>query len=162
MSRVLLGSFPRISFRYERGTGNIHRHVGIVVLSVEDDDAAFYIIRAAFSELPLSVQLLRAKNGQEALTLLHNQEAESSASQRPDLVLLDLNLPGLSGLDVLAAMKADRILMSIPVVMFSSSSRDQDRKSSFALGARQYITKPSTFDEVVEALKVACSVVPMQ
>jgi CheY-like chemotaxis protein len=129
------------------------------VLSVEDDDAAFYIIRAAFSELPLAVQLFRAKNGQEALALLHNHATENSASRQPDLVLLDLNLPGLSGLDVLAAIKADRILMSIPVVIFSSSSRDQDRKSSLALGARQYITKPNTFDEVVEALKMACSVV---
>ena len=132
------------------------------MLSVEDDDAAFYIIRAAFSELPLSVQLLRARNGKDALALLHKPETQSSASHRPDLVLLDLNLPGLSGFDVLAAIKTEQELMSIPVVVFSSSSRDQDRKSSFALGAQQYITKPNTFDEVVEALKVACSVVPAQ
>ena len=139
--------------------GKIHNDVGLVVLSVEDDDAVFYIIRAAFSELPLSVQLLRAKNGQEALEVLQGQGTlEHTTIQRPSLVLLDLNLPGLSGLDVLAALKADQGLASIPVVVFSSSSRDQDRKNSFALGARQYITKPSTFDEVVEALKTACSV----
>ena len=125
------------------------------MLSVEDDDAAFYIIRAAFSELPLPVQLVRAKTGQEALALLQDQTA-----QRPHLVLLDLNLPGLSGLDVLAALKRDQDLSSIPAVVFSSSSREQDRKNSFALGAKQYITKPSTFDEVVEALKSACSLVP--
>ena len=132
------------------------------MLSVEDDDAAFYIIRAAFSELPLSVQLLRARDGQEALTLLRKPETQNSTPQRPDLVLLDLNLPGLSGFDVLAAIKSEQELMSIPVVVFSSSSRDQDRKSSFALGAQQYIMKPNTFDEVVEALKVACSLVPSQ
>ena len=125
----------------------------MVVLSVEDDDAAFYIISAAFRELPLSVELHRAKNGREALDLLHK-------AQRPNLLLLDLNLPGLSGLDVLAALKQNRELASIPVVVFSSSSREQDRKSSFALGARQYITKPNTFDGVVEALKTACSVAP--
>jgi two-component system response regulator len=133
----------------------IHKYVGFYVLSVEDDDAAFYIIRAAFSELPLPVQLVRAKTGQEALALLQDQTA-----QRPHLVLLDLNLPGLSGLDVLAALKRDQDLSSIPAVVFSSSSREQDRKNSFALGAKQYITKPSTFDEVVEALKSACSLVP--
>ena len=78
--------------------------------------------------------------------------------QHPHLVLLDLNLPGLSGLDVLAILKADEKLSSIPVVIFSSSSHEQDRKKSFALGAKQYITKPNTFDEVVEALRSACSV----
>ena len=131
------------------------------MLSVEDDDAAFYVIRAAFSELPLSVQLLRAKSGQEALELLRGQTVLEHTTQHPNLVLLDLNLPGLNGLDVLAALKADQGLASIPVVVFSSSSRDQDRKNSFALGARHYITKPNTFDEVVEALKTACSVVPI-
>ena len=131
----------------------------LVVLSVEDDDAAFYVIRAAFSELPWSIQLLRAKNGKEALALLHEQETQAPATQRPDLILLDLNLPGLSGLDVLAAIKAEQALISIPVVIFSSSSHDQDRNSSLALGAQQYITKPNTFDEVVEALKTACAAV---
>ncbi|MBV8707590.1 MAG: response regulator [Acidobacteriaceae bacterium] len=111
----------------------------------------------AFKELPLSVHLLRAKSGTEALTLLHNQTISGSASQNPDLVLLDLNLPGLSGLDVLAAMKTDRKLALIPVVVFSSSSREQDRKESLALGAQQYITKPNTFDGVIQALKAACS-----
>jgi CheY-like chemotaxis protein len=134
--------------------------VGLVVLSVEDDDAAFYVIRAAFDELPLSVQLLRAKDGQEALALLHNQ-AQDTAPHRPDLILLDLNLPGISGLDVLASIKADQELASIPVIVFSSSFLDQDRRKSFALGAQQYITKPDTFDGVVQALKQACSVIPM-
>ena len=123
------------------------------MLSVEDDDSAFYVIRAAFNEVPLSVQLFRAKTGQEALGLLRGQ----TLSDRAHLVLLDLNLPGLSGLDVLAILKADQELASIPVVVFSSSSRDQDRNNCFALGAHQYITKPNTFDGVVEALKTACS-----
>jgi len=131
--------------------------MGLIVLSVEDDDAAFYVIRMAFEELPLPVQLLRAKNGTEALALLHKRVNRDSDSQIPDLVLLDLNLPGLSGLEVLSAIKADRKLAPIPVVVFSSSFLDQDRKNSFALGAKQYITKPDTFDGVVQALKTACS-----
>jgi CheY-like chemotaxis protein len=131
------------------------------VLSVEDDDAAFYVIRAAFEELPFSVQLFRAKDGQEALALLHNKAVQDGAPHRPDLILLDLNLPGISGLDVLASIKSEQELASIPVVVFSSSFLDQDRKKSFALGAQQYITKPDTFDGVVQALKTACSVIPM-
>jgi len=131
--------------------------MGLIVLSVEDDDATFYTIHMAFKELPLSVHLLRAKSGMEALSLLHKQTISGSDSQNPDLVLLDLNLPGLSGLDVLAAMKTDRKLALIPVVVFSSSSREQDRKESLALGAQQYITKPNTFDGVIQALKAACS-----
>ncbi len=127
------------------------------MLSVEDDDAAFYIIRAASSELPQPIRLLRAKDGREALELL-SPSTSNRAIQRPDLVLLDLNLPGLSGLDVLAALKADQTLASMPVVVFSSSSREQDRKNSFALGARDYLVKPDTFDGVVQALKTACSV----
>jgi CheY-like chemotaxis protein len=135
--------------------------VGLTVLSVEDDDAAFYVIRAAFEELPFSVQLFRAKDGQEALALLRNEAVQGNTPHRPDLILLDLNLPGISGLDVLASIRSEQDLASIPVVVFSSSFLDQDRKKSFALGAQQYITKPDTFDGVVQALKRACSIIPM-
>ena len=132
------------------------------MLSVEDDDAAFYVIRMAFQELPFSVQLLRAKTGKEALGLLQNQAVREDAPRQPDLILLDLNLPGLSGLDVLALLKADRKLLSIPVTVFSSSSLEKDRNRSFALGAQQYITKPNSFEKVVQALKMACSAVTAQ
>ena len=132
------------------------------MLSVEDDDAAFYAIRTAFEELPCSVQLLRAKNGADALALLRDQTMRNSPRQRPDLVLLDLNMPGLTGLEVLATIKKFQRLAAIPVVVFSSSSRDQDQRNSFALGAQRYIVKPNTFDGIVEAMKQACSVIPAQ
>jgi CheY-like chemotaxis protein len=66
-------------------------------------------------------------------------------------------LPKRNGLDVLSALKANQLLQSIPVVMFSTSSAARDREDAFGRGAQNYITKPSSFDSFVQAVKMACS-----
>jgi len=112
------------------------------IVLIEDDADLFALLKYNLEKE--GFQLAGSQTGKGAIELCRRE--------RPDLILLDLNLPGISGLDVLASIKADQRLAAIPVVVFTSSFLDQDRKKSFALGAQQYITKPDTFDGVVQAL----------
>jgi CheY-like chemotaxis protein len=128
-----------------------------VILYVEDDDAAFMLVRIALDEEALGVRLVRARDGDEAFRLLlgNNQDGQKL---RPDLILLDLNLPRKNGLSVLSDLKDHEALRTIPVVMFSTSSLPQDRSDALKGGAQDYITKPSTVDMFIKAVKSACSV----
>ncbi len=92
------------------------------------------------------VQVDAVHDGETCLRYLR-REAEFAAAVRPDLLLLDINMPGLSGLDVLTAVKADRALATIPVIMLTTSARDQDVLASYRLGANEYVTKPVTAQE---------------
>ena len=127
-----------------------------VLLYVEDDDAAFLTMELALREFQAPIELHRAADGEQALAFVC-KEAPYEGAPRPDLILLDLNLPKKSGIEVLAELKGDESLRSIPVVMFSSSLREIDRDRSLELGAEQYLTKPSSFERFVEAVKRACS-----
>jgi CheY-like chemotaxis protein len=127
-----------------------------VILYVEDDDSAFHLAKIVLREEEPSIQLFRASDGEQALNMLHRLAPYQNAP-RPDLILLDLNLPKMDGFEVLAALKAAESLRSIPVVMFSTSSSRRDSSNSQALGARDYVTKPCSFDGFVEALRRACS-----
>jgi CheY-like chemotaxis protein len=126
-----------------------------VVVSVEDDDAAFSLIRAAFDELRFDLDLLRVENGEQALAFL-NRSDEYRDAPRPSLVLLNMNLPRVSGPEVLAAMQASNVLRCIPAVVFCSSSLDADRARCLALGARDFIEKPTTYAAFVDAVRCAC------
>jgi CheY-like chemotaxis protein len=129
-----------------------------VVLSVEDDDAAFSLIRSAFYELRLDFDLLRVEDGEQALAFL-NQSDKYRDAPRPSLVLLNMNLPRVSGPEVLAAMQASDVLRGIPAVVFCSSTLDADRARCLALGARDFIEKPTTYAAFVEAVRSACGYV---
>lgn len=125
------------------------------VLSVEDDDAAYFLIGKAFREVGARLELERVENGEEALEFLRHSGRFSNA-RRPSLILLNINLPRISGPEVLAAIHEDESLRDIPVVMFSSSHLDADRAKCLALGARQFITKPNSYREFVNAIRSAC------
>ena len=129
--------------------------MAIIVLSVEDDPAAYHVLRIAFQESGFPVQLYRAVDGEEALALLHGSGPDAPMP-RPHLILLNLNLPKKSGLEVLAALQANPKLASIPTVVFTSSSLDSERAKCLALGAVDYVTKPMNFDGVVQAIQSAC------
>jgi len=126
-----------------------------VVLYVEDDDATFALVRIILAEEAPEVRLLRAVDGEQALRLLR-KSAPYEASPRPDLILLDWNLPKKNGFELLSDLKREERLRSIPVVMFSTSSSRAAREVSLELGARDYVTKPSNFDSFVDAVKTAC------
>ena len=127
-----------------------------VLLYVEDEDAAVFLLETALKEAEIDVTLYRVADGDEALDFLKKIGPYSDAP-RPDLVLLDLNLPRRNGLEVLSEMKGQEDLRSLAVVVFTSSSLAVDRRKSMALGAQEYITKPASFDGFVAAVKSACS-----
>ncbi|MBV8863921.1 MAG: response regulator [Acidobacteriaceae bacterium] len=132
-----------------------------VLLYVEDEDAAFVLFQRALTAENINVQLHRASDGEEALAFLRGT-GFGSQRPRPDLVVLDLNLPRRDGLDVLSEIRKDGDLQALRVVIFTSSSLSADKRKSLALGAQDYITKPFTYDGFVEAVKAACSHLPAQ
>jgi DNA-binding response OmpR family regulator len=127
-----------------------------VVLYIEDDDAAFKLVGIILQEHAPDIRLLRARDGDEALALLRGAEPDRQAPE-PDLIILDLNLPKKNGFQVLSELKANESLRSIPVVIFSNSSMANDKSDALGRGAQDYITKPSSFDLFVEAVRTACS-----
>jgi CheY-like chemotaxis protein len=130
-----------------------------VMLYVEDEDAAVFLLETAIKEMKIDVQLHRASNGEDALAFL-NQSGPYRDAPRPDVVLLDLNLPRKGGLEVLSEIQSNETLRDLAVIVFTSSSLATDRKKSLALGAQEYITKPSSFDGFLTAVKAVCAYLP--
>jgi two-component system, chemotaxis family, response regulator Rcp1 len=125
------------------------------LLYVEDDDATAYLFQTALQETDLSPQFFRATDGEHALRFLL-QDGPYSTAPRPDLVLLDLNLPRKSGFDVLAEIKGNPRLCGIKVVVFSTSTLPYDRERSLQLGAEDYISKDGQFDTFITVAKSVC------
>jgi two-component system, chemotaxis family, response regulator Rcp1 len=130
-----------------------------VMLYVEDEDAAVFLLETALKEMKIDVELYRVSNGEDALAFLNRSGAYRDAP-RPELILLDLNLPRKGGLEVLSEIQGNEALRGLSVVVFTSSSLATDRKKSLALGAQEYITKPSSFDGFLTAIKAVCAYLP--
>ena len=122
------------------------------VLLVEDDEADVMIAREALRAGRLSTKLSVVRDGVEAMAYLRKQEKYADA-ERPDLILLDLNLPRMSGHEVLAEVKADTSLRRIPVVVLSTSVAAEDVLKSYDLHANVYVPKPVDFDDFTEVVK---------
>lgn len=127
-----------------------------LVLSVEDDDAAFHLLKTAFEEGAPAVDLVRVLDGDEALKFLERRGRFQNAP-RPDLVLLNINLPKKSGFEVLTEVAANDSLRSIPVVVFTSSSLQAEKARCMALGAQDFLTKPASFDGLLDAVRSVCA-----
>ena len=126
----------------------------IEVLLVEDNPGDVRLTREAFREVNRSVRLHLAFDGVEALAFLRQQGAHLHAP-RPDLILLDLNLPKMNGRDVLAKIKADSSLKMIPTIVLSSSEAAADVLISYQLQANCYLRKPTqwgAFDGIVRSI----------
>lgn len=115
------------------------------LLMVEDDDDHAELIEYQLNRSACAARISRCTDGEEALAFLGPREGD--AAQRPDLVLLDLNLPKRSGLEVLAAMKQDAELRRIPVIMMTTSTSARDLKQAYDLHCNAYVTKPMDFSE---------------
>lgn len=125
------------------------------VLLVEDNHGDVLLTKRAFQESKIANNLTVATSGEQALSVLR-KEGEYSTAITPDLVLLDLNLPQLSGQEVLEAIKSDNKLRHIPIIVLSSSKADQDVVKSYNLHANGYVIKPVSlekFHEVVQKLE---------
>lgn len=123
----------------------------IDILLVEDDPGDVVLTREALANRALVNPLHVVGNGEEAVSFLHRQ-GQFVEVPRPDLVLLDLNLPRLDGREVLARIKTDPDLRRIPVVVLTTSRSEEDVLSSYDLHANAYITKPVDFDRFVEVI----------
>jgi CheY-like chemotaxis protein len=117
---------------------------------VDDSADDVRLTADALKEANLDTVLTVAPDAETALAML--ERPQGHAARRPHLILLDLHLPRRSGLDVLAHVKADPTLRSIPVVMFSASSAAGDVDRAYALHANCYVTKPRDFEEYVRAM----------
>lgn len=115
------------------------------LLLVEDSNGDVVLVKEALKESPVVVHLNVVSDGEEALAFLR-REGPYTQVVKPDLVLLDLNMPKKSGREVLAVRHGDPTLQSIPVVVLSSSSKEQDIYDSYALCANCYLQKPLELD----------------
>ena len=121
----------------------------VEVLLAEDNPGDVMLTKKALEQGKLANNLHVATDGVEALQFLR-QEGEYSDEPRPDLVLLDLNMPRKDGQDVLKELKDDPDLRRIPVVVLTSSESEEDIAKSYELNANAYLTKPVDFDGFIE------------
>ncbi|WP_216906014.1 response regulator [Nocardia noduli] len=124
----------------------------IDILLVEDDPGDELMTREAFEDNKIGNTLHVVRDGQEALDYLF-REGEYADASRPDLILLDLNLPKYDGRQVLEKIRADDELTAIPVVILTTSAAEEDILRSYQLHANAYVTKPVDLEQFVAAIK---------
>lgn len=126
----------------------------VKILLVEDRLQDIEIARRALNKGKIKNELYVARDGQEALDFLSHQGkfSDPASSPRPEIILLDLNLPKVRGLEILKQVKSDPSLKSIPVIVLTVSSRQEEIQRSYDLGANTYIQKPVEFDNFVRVV----------
>ncbi|MEV8314591.1 response regulator [Streptomyces sp. NPDC059900] len=122
------------------------------VLLVEDDPGDELMTREAFEDNKIRNNLHVVRDGEEALDFLY-QRGEHTGVPRPDLILLDLNLPKYDGRQVLEKIKSDPDLQDIPVVVLTTSAAEEDILRSYKLHANAYVTKPVDLDQFIAAVR---------
>ncbi len=131
----------------ESGNPNV-----IDVLLVEDDEGDVLMTKEAFEYYKIRNRLHVVSDGEQALQFLHRAGPYADAP-RPGLILLDVNLPRRSGLEVLAELKRDEDLLVIPVVMLTTSAAEEDILRSYSLHANAFVTKPVDFEHFIDAVR---------
>jgi CheY-like chemotaxis protein len=124
------------------------------ILMVEDDPKDIDLTLSALEEYNLSNEVVVARDGEEALDYLYCRgKFRERTSDNPAVLLLDLKLPKIDGLEVLQHIKADERLKMIPVVVLTSSREERDMVASYKLGVNAYVVKPVDFHEFLNAIK---------
>ena len=124
-----------------------------VILAVEDNEDDFFLLQRAFSKIGAEAELAHLQNGSEALKYLI--QAKDNPALLPALLLLDLKLPGMSGLELLKNVRKDPVLRPVVVNILSSSAEPSDIQQAFALGANAYTVKPmglAQYEELISGL----------
>lgn len=127
----------------------------MIILLVEDNPDDEILVRRALKKNGVQADLVVARDGVEALDYLHGTGAyaERDTNQQPSLVLLDLKLPLVNGLEVLKRMREDRRTKLLPVVLLTTSDEDRDRLAGYSLGANSYVRKPIEHSDFTEAIR---------
>jgi len=124
------------------------------ILIVEDDPKDVELTLTALEEYNLANEVVVTRDGEEALDYLYSRgNFQTRTGENPAVVLLDLKLPKVDGLEVLQQMKSDEKLRMIPVVVLTSSREEKDMVASYKLGVNAYVVKPVDFHEFVNAIK---------
>ncbi len=118
------------------------------ILLVEDDQVDAMTVKRALKELHVTNPLVHEDNGEAALARLRDPEG-----QKPCIILLDLNMPVMSGIELLRVVKEDEQLKGIPVVVLTTSAEQEDKVSSFNLGVAGYMAKPVDYRQFVEVMR---------
>jgi CheY-like chemotaxis protein len=119
------------------------------VLLVEDDSVDAMTVKRAFGELKVSNELVRVVNGEEAISYL-----KTHLDRKPCVILLDLNMPKMNGIEFLKVAKADDELRQVPVVVLTTSKDDRDKLESFKASVAGYVVKPVDYKKFVEAMRI--------
>jgi CheY-like chemotaxis protein len=124
----------------------------IEILLVDDNEDDVVLLEESFRDSKFLNLMQVVHDGEEALAYLR-REGQYRAAKTPGLVLLDINMPKVNGFEVLRAMKADPLLRTIPVVMLTTSTRDEDIARSYDSGACSFVSKPVNFEKLKEVIK---------
>lgn len=127
----------------------------IVILIADDDAEDRMLLQEAFDESRLKNQIQFVENGEELMDYLNNRNRFSDKSKfpAPGLILLDLNMPKKDGREALKEIKEDEMLRLIPIVVLTTSKAEEDILKTYDMGVSSFITKPVTFDSLVDVMK---------
>jgi two-component system, response regulator len=126
----------------------------VTILMADDDPDDRMLTEDALKEARLANEIHFVENGEELLHYLRREgKFAASLAPRPGIILLDLNMPKMDGREALQVIKNDPDLRRIPVIIMTTSKADQDILKSYDLGANSYVTKPVTFEELVEVVR---------
>ncbi len=127
----------------------------VTILLVEDDPNDALLVRMAFQRTRSGIPLLIVPNGLEAVNYLNGEGiyADRSAYPIPDIILLDLKMPLMSGFEVLRWIRERPGLKRLPVIVLTSSVQDSDARAAYDAGANSYLVKPTDFNELVDSIK---------
>ena len=129
------------------------KYEAVSILLVEDDPGDQKLVKLSLQNQKIANELHIANNGSEALEYLKQNNNGSDGAFRPDLILLDLNMPGMSGKEFLKKVKSDQELKTIPVVILTTSDSEKDIMELYNLHASGYVKKPIDLSEFKEAIK---------
>lgn len=131
------------------------RHQPPTILVIDDDPADQFLVREAIKSASLDYNLRLVSDGDEALEYLNHRGryADRFAAPRPDLILLDLNMPRYNGRQVAKAIKSDADLKTIPVVVLTTSAQEEDIEELYQIGVNSYVQKPINFDDFTATLR---------
>ncbi len=125
----------------------------LAILLVEDDPADQKLIKTSLRNQKIANDVYTVQTGEEGMDFLYRRGSYSNGTPQPDLILLDLNMPGMGGKEFLRRVKGDENLKQIPVVILTTSDAERDIIDSYKLQASGYVRKPVTLDEFKEAMK---------